>query len=201
MLAPWRFWNVRRTAAPAPTGERRGLLGRFRRNRDGATAVEFGLVGLPFFMVLFAIVETGIIFFTGGIVDRAIYNAGRQIMVGTIAKIPGPADKLAKFKTDLCGQVSWFMNCNDLILDVQAFKTYGDTDTSIPVKNGNLEMGKLPRFNPGLAGEIVLVRVYYPMKVYTSFLDGLPDLSGNRRLVMGVYAFKNEPFGKTGSGV
>ncbi|HRJ69320.1 MAG TPA: pilus assembly protein [Beijerinckiaceae bacterium] len=185
-----------------PDAIRSGAVFRFRRSRDGATAVEFGLIAMPFFMLLFAIIETGMIFFTSGVVDKAVYNAGRQIMVGAVARTPGPpAAKLTKFKTDLCNQLSWFVDCNDIVLDVQSFKTYGDVDPSIPVRNGDLDMASLPRFNPGQAGEIVLVRAYYPVKVYTSFLDGLPNLNGNRRLIMGVYSFKNEPFGKTGTGV
>lgn len=207
MVAPFKGWlsAVRRSgvaADRAAAAPKHRLLSRFRRARDGATAVEFGLIAMPFFMLLFAIIETGMLFFTAGVVDKAVYNAGRQIMVGAVARTPGPpAAKLAKFKTDLCNQLSWFMNCNDLVLDVQAFKTYGDTNLNIPVRNGDLDMASLPRFNPGNAGEIVLVRVYYPVTVYTSFLDGMPNLSGNRRLVMGVYAFKNEPFGATGTGV
>lgn len=184
------------------TGKRRWRgLRLFRRNTEGATAVEFGLLAAPFFGIIFAIIETGMIFFTTQVMERAVYNAGRTIMTGGIARTPGPpAAKLAAFKTTMCGQVNWFVNCNDLVYDIQAFATFGDVDPNLPIRNGDLDMGSLPRFNPGKAGEVVLVRVYLPTQVYTSFIDGLPNLSGNKRLVYGVYAFKNEPFGASGSG-
>jgi Flp pilus assembly protein TadG len=183
--APRRFWR----------------LGLFRRNQDGATAVEFALVAPPFLAIMFAIIETGMIYFTTQVMEKAVYNAGRTIMTGAVMRTPGPpAAKIARFKTEMCGQVSWFINCGDLVYDVQAYQTFGDTDQNLPVRDGNLDMGVLPRFNPGTAGQVVVVRVYLPVQVYTSFLDNLPNLAGNKRLVYGVYAFKNEPFGTTGTG-
>jgi Flp pilus assembly protein TadG len=37
------------------------LLKSFRRQQDGTTAIEFAMVGVPFFMLLFAIIETAMI--------------------------------------------------------------------------------------------------------------------------------------------
>src|SRR4051812_47106857 len=36
------------------------ILCRFRKNQSGATAVELGLIALPFFALLFAILETAL---------------------------------------------------------------------------------------------------------------------------------------------
>ncbi len=41
------------------------LLGRYRRDSKGATAIEFAFVALPFFALLFAIIETALVFFAG----------------------------------------------------------------------------------------------------------------------------------------
>ena len=47
----------------ASTASIRTVLRRFRRNRRGSAAVEFALVAPVFFALLFAIIETAIVFF------------------------------------------------------------------------------------------------------------------------------------------
>ena len=42
---------------------------RFRRNRRGSAAVEFALIATPFFALLFAIIETSIVFFAGQVLE------------------------------------------------------------------------------------------------------------------------------------
>ena len=46
-----------------PTASLKKTLRRFRRNRRGSAAVEFALVAPVFFALLFAIIETAIVFF------------------------------------------------------------------------------------------------------------------------------------------
>ena len=50
-------------SAPATSFKLKHLLRRFRRNQEGVIAVEMGFIALPFFALLFAIIETGIVFF------------------------------------------------------------------------------------------------------------------------------------------
>ena len=57
-------------------------VGRFIRQRDGATVVEFGLVALPFLGLLFAILQTALVFFAGQVLQTAVTNASRLIMTG-----------------------------------------------------------------------------------------------------------------------
>ena len=45
--------------------------GRFARRQDGGAAVEFGLVAAPFLALLFAIMETAIVFFAGQALETA----------------------------------------------------------------------------------------------------------------------------------
>jgi hypothetical protein len=66
---------------PAARALRRRLL-RFRRDERGATVIEFGLVALPFFGLLFAIIETALVFFAGQALETAVSNAARLIRTG-----------------------------------------------------------------------------------------------------------------------
>lgn len=59
-----------------------GKTVRFYRREDGATAVEFALLAMPFFLLLFGIIELAVIFFMQSNVQNAAYEAGRQIRTG-----------------------------------------------------------------------------------------------------------------------
>ena len=61
----------------ASTASVRKALRRFRRNRRGSAAVEFALVAPVFFALLFAIIETAIVFFAGQVLETITQNSAR----------------------------------------------------------------------------------------------------------------------------
>lgn len=171
-------------------------LGVFRRNRDGSTAVEFGMIALPFFAIVFAIAESGIAFLCGQFLDRSVEKASRSIFTGQVSQTSGgPTAQLQRFKNDVCGNITAFLDCNKLYYDVQAYQTFGNPTLPIPMNNGTLDTSMLPRFNPGAANQIVVARVYYLQPIYADLLQtGLGNMSGGNRLLVGTAVFKNEPF-------
>ena len=58
------------------------LVRRFVRQQDGAAAVEFALVAAPFLALIFAILETALVFFAGQALETAVANSSRLIMTG-----------------------------------------------------------------------------------------------------------------------
>src|SRR5216684_501290 len=67
--------GARRLAAAA-------AVRRFVRRKDGSVAVEFAMVAAPFFALLFAIMETAIVFFAGQALETAVGDSARLIMTG-----------------------------------------------------------------------------------------------------------------------
>src|SRR5262245_23107316 len=59
-----------------------GAVRRLARQQDGAAAVEFGLVAAPFLALVFAIMETAIVFFAGQALETAVADSSRLIMTG-----------------------------------------------------------------------------------------------------------------------
>ena len=57
-------------------------LSRFRRDRQGSAAIEFAFVGIPFLMMMFAIVETALMFFATQVLETATADSARLIMTG-----------------------------------------------------------------------------------------------------------------------
>lgn len=192
------------------------LFRRYQRSQDGVTAVEFALVGGPFFFVLFAMFELGIMLFAEYALAQNIESAGRLIRTGQMQNAQnGHVNTPAYFKTQICQNLSTLLDCDSkLYVDVRKFNTFGDIAGNLPspYKTGTSELDPAftggTSFDAGAAGEIVSIRVYYNWQL---FLPGLGELIGavgvglgnvseagstskNARLLTAAATFRNEPF-------
>ena len=75
---------------------------------EACAAVEFGLVALPFFALLFAIIQIGLVFFAGQALEGAVATASRMIRTGQAQQQNFDA---AKFKDQICAQIETLFNC------------------------------------------------------------------------------------------
>jgi Flp pilus assembly protein TadG len=193
------FGHAMRSGLRARFGKAARRLARWRslrrllRRQDGAAAVEFALVAAPFLALVFAIIETAVVFFAGQALETAAADSARLIMTGQ-AQTQG-FDQ-AKFKQAVCSRIYGLFNCNSgLYVDVKSYPSFASIDTSKPIdSNGNLQTANFG-YKPGGPGDIVLVRLMYEWPVYVSLLGlNLSDMSGGRRLLMSTIAFRNEPY-------
>jgi Flp pilus assembly protein TadG len=168
------------------------LARRFIRQQNGAAAVEFALVAAPFLALVFAIMETAIVFFAGQALETAAADGARLIMTGQ-AQTAG--FNQGQFKTAVCGKIYGLFNCNaGLFIDVKSYTSFSSANVSKPITNGNFDTSNFG-YSPGGPGEIVVVRLMYQWPVYVSLLGlNLGDVSGGKRLLMATYAFRNEPY-------
>jgi Flp pilus assembly protein TadG len=167
---------------------------RLVRQQDGAAAIEFGLVAAPFLALVFAIMETAIVFFAGQALETAAADSSRLIMTGQ-AQTAG-FDQ-AKFKEAVCAKIYGLFNCNaGLYIDVKKYNSFASINTSKPIdSNGNMQSGSFG-YEPGGPGDIVVVRLLYQWPVYVSLLGlNLSDMKGGKRLLVSTVAFRNEPYG------
>jgi len=171
-------------------------LGRFVAARRGATAVEFSLVALPFFMLLFGVLELGMMFMASTTIEGAVNTAARKIRTGEL-QTSGSATAAA-FKTEVCNNMSWLSSADcssKLQVDVRTFANFASINVTPPVNNGAIDTTAL-QFNPGVSCNIVLVRVFYPYTLLApTFSPGLPDLGPTQKLITAAGAFKNENWG------
>jgi Flp pilus assembly protein TadG len=166
---------------------------RFIRQQDGATTVEFALVAAPFLAMVFAIMETAVVFFAGQTLETAGADSARLIMTGQ-AQTQG-FDQ-AKFKQAVCAKIYGLFNCSaGLYVDVKNYSSFSSIPTTKPIdSSGNLQTGTFG-YAPGGPGSIVVVRLMYQWPVYVSLLGlNLSDSAGNKRLLMSTVAFRNEPY-------
>jgi len=168
----------------------------FVRSESGVTAIEFGLLAVPFFTIIGAILETSVVFLSGQVLDSAVHDASRLIRTGQVQAVGMSA---ATFKQRICDRLyGLFSNCNQLHVEVQLLTTFNATNISAPVDMTGVNRGwtRPEVFTPGVGSSIVLVQVYYKWPVILGAgnltLANLPD---GKRILGAATVFRNEPFG------
>ncbi|MCP3405108.1 TadE/TadG family type IV pilus assembly protein [Bradyrhizobium sp. CCGB01] len=191
---------------PSPASTRftlRKALRRFRRNRRGSAVVEFALVAPIFFALLFAIIETALVFLAGQVLETVTQNSARVVLTGqaqsgsvTVCAVSGVSTPCtqATFKTYVCSQIPALFDCSKLYVDVASFSSFSGVTLSTHIDgSGNFDttMG----YSPGSAGDIVVVRLFYQWPLFVTGLGyNISNLTGNKRLLVATAAFKNEPY-------
>jgi Flp pilus assembly protein TadG len=174
----------------------RGLLARWRRNADGATAIEFAMVAMPFLSLLFGIIGVGLFFFTTFTLENAVEQTARLFRTGQAQESGLTA---AQFKTKVCERVPSHIDCASKVrVNVLAF---GDT-TNMPAGslpnclNGDGTLSGSTQFNPGGPSEVIVVWVCYEWELSSKipFLN-LGNMSSGSRLIQATSVFRSEPYG------
>jgi Flp pilus assembly protein TadG len=190
-------------AAPSiPSGN---LLRRFRRNRSASAAVEFALVAPIFFGLLFAIIETAIMFFASQVLETITQDSARTLLTGQAQSsqvaacadpVTGPAAcTQATFKKYVCSQISALFSCDKLYVDVEAYPSGFSGITIGSQIDSNKNFLNTMQYNPGQPGEVVVVRLFYQWPQFVTGLGyNITNLSGNMRLLSATAVFQNEPY-------
>lgn len=166
------------------------LVRRFVRRDDGAVAVEFSLVMLPFLTLMFIIAETGLVFFAGQTLETAAADSARLIMTGQ-----ADTQKLDQttFKNAVCARIYGLFDCtNGMYVDVKAYAP-GDAISNTISYDGS---GKpVTSYQPGNPGDIVVVRLIYKWPIVVPLVQQfLSDPSTSVRTLVATIAFRNEPY-------
>ena len=181
------------------SGCQTGTPAAFLRSRDGATAVEFGLVAMPFLALLFAIVEVSLSIWTTQTLETAVATASRQIYTGQFQTAAAnqnltSAQLQAKFKTLVCSNVTSLFDCNALVtVDVRPVSAYSQAGYSSPINNGQFDSSSYGYQSSGGA-QITLVRAAMQYPSVTSFLAPTTALANGSKLIMATAVFRTEPF-------
>lgn len=167
------------------------LLRRFVRKKDGSAAVEFSLIAAPFIALLFAIIETAMVFFAGQTLEAAAADSARLIMTGE-AQTKGFSQ--SAFKTEVCKRIYGLFDCaGGVYVDVKSYSSFTAINTASPVSNGTFNTSM--SYNPGTVGDIVVVSLYYQWPIYVSMLgNNLDNLNGGKRLLAATSVFRVEPY-------
>jgi Flp pilus assembly protein TadG len=157
----------------------------FVKDRRGATAVEFALVAGPFLGLLAALIQTFLLFFAQQLLESVVQQSSRQILTGQVQSQQLTKDQ---FHQVVCNQVAILFSCGGLMVDVQVVTSLSSAGTSAPTLtyNGQGQVSNIWQFNPGNAGDTVIVKVMYLWPIFMFS-------SQSSQLIMATAAFQNEP--------
>ncbi|WP_013501443.1 TadE/TadG family type IV pilus assembly protein [Rhodopseudomonas palustris] len=167
------------------------LARRFRRDRRGATAVEFAMVAPIFFALLFAIIEISMIFFAGQVLETAVQDSSRLILTRQAQE---SAMNQEGFKTEVCNRVKALLDCGVVRVDVQNYGSdFSNVSLVTPIDNDKNFIDNM-KYDIGGPGDIIVVRVFYQWPLFVTRLGFDPsNLAGGKRLLTATAAFRNEP--------
>ena len=173
-----------------------------KRANSGSAAIEFAIVAPVFLLMMFAILETSMVFFANMTLDNAVLTTGRLIRTG---QQQSQNKTQTDFRTAVCDEIKALLSCDaqHLFVDVRAFTNFNGTNFPPALDGqGNLNPN-LNSYQPGGSSQtpgqnpIVSVRVLYKWKLYTpmfsTYFENMGTGSGTRLLAFSA-AFKNEPY-------
>src|SRR5665213_2118145 len=132
-IIPARPGDSSMPSLAASTASARNTLRRFRRNRRGSAAIEFALVAPVFFALLFAIIETAIMFFATQVLETMTQDSARAILTGQAQSggvsicqaggVSAPCTQ-ATFTNYVCSQIPALFTCAGLYVDVESYSSF-----------------------------------------------------------------------------
>lgn len=167
---------------------------RYASDRRGAAAVEFAMVAIPFFLLIFGLLEVCLIFLVSTVLEHAVADASRQIRTGQ-AQESGFNEM--NFRESVCDSFFGLLDCDEkLHIDVKSLDEFGAANFERPLDlDGNFDDGDFA-YEPGGPNDIVAVRVFYEWRLMTPFITApLSNMTGSKYLVQANAVFRNEPFG------
>ncbi len=168
------------------------FLSRFKRAKGGVAAIEFVMVALPFFLLLYAIFDVALIFFASTTLENGLVAAARQIRTGQAQAANMTA---AQFRTLVCNEISMLLSCDARLgLDVRKYSGFSNVQFPAALDDSGNMTGNLT-FDPGTAGDVVVVRAFYTWPMLTPTVGmQFANMAGGHRLLEATIAFRNEPF-------
>ena len=175
---------------------------RLRGDRTGTTAVEFGLLIVPFMLTLLGAFEVGYTFFMMSALDSAVRGSARAVMTGAVSTAGMSA---STFRTSVvCPKLPSNFSCSDVFVNVTivpatstktGYYSYVNTAQSgllVPALDATQNT-----FCPGSGGQYVVVQILYPASYFTRlFAGGSSTVYKNKsvNVLMSTATFRAEPY-------
>jgi Flp pilus assembly protein TadG len=178
---------------------RRNRVSAFVRDSEGATAVEFALIAVPFLAVVAGLIQVFLLFFAQSMLENAVRASARQILTGQVqtqdASLSSAA-AMAAFHQTVCNNANVLFTCTGLMVDVRVASNWSSSNVAMPALtyDGSGNVNNSWQFNPGNAGDIVVVRLMYLWPIFFGSLGfNWANQANGSREIMASAAFQNEP--------
>ena len=175
---------------------------KLRGDRTGTTAVEFGLLIVPFMLTLLGVFEVGYTFFMMSALDSAARGSARAVMTGAVSTAGMTA---SQFRTTIvCPKLPANFACADVFMNISVvpatstqtgYYSYVNTAKSalvVPPLDVTQNV-----FCPGSGGQYVVVQILYPASYFTMLFAGSSSVTYKGKKVnvlMSTATFRAEPY-------
>ncbi|MCO5146234.1 MAG: pilus assembly protein [Aquamicrobium sp.] len=170
--------------------------GRFAGNADGAVAIEFAALIIPFCLLVFAILESCISFAAQQVLSNATDDVARQFRTGQIRQADLESDPFL-VRNQICGKLEMLVasGCPELEVDLKSYVTFKEAaDKRIAFKNNDIDTEGFD-IVPGPSGSKNQLRVFYRWPVMTDFMrKSMSNLRDGKTLLYATVTWQNEPF-------
>lgn len=168
------------------------------RDERGVTAVEFGLVGVPFILLIGAIIEASMLLLAQIAFDNAVDRAGRTVFTGVYLEGAGSVGAATRLVNEICKTALLFNCSTDKVkIEMTTAPTFTEQSASAPydAKTGTISSSFGDQFKCPKGNEIVTIRAAAVLPRYFSIpsLTAAP-LPNNEQLIMSTVIFRAEPF-------
>lgn len=151
------------------------------------------MVAAPFFFMLFAILELGLIFLTSSVLENALHDSARLVRTGQ-ADMRGISE--SQFEADLCERMSVFQNdcAAKTSIDVREIPQFRNITPPDPTSGAAFDDSGL-EYLTGQPGSLMLIRVWYKYTIVTPFMSqALTRTDDGGAMITAATSFRNEPY-------
>jgi Flp pilus assembly protein TadG len=171
---------------------------RWRRDEDGATAIEFAIVATPFLMFIFGLIGVAFYFFIMSSVEKGMDQSSRLIRTGQAVTNKTTVDQ---FKQSICDGAGTWIRCSNLQVFVNRFADWASVTPQPCVDaNGVVTTNTAPGTDliatySGTASDIVIVTACYKW-TFTAKLPffHLGNMADKSMMMQTATVFRSEPY-------
>lgn len=166
------------------------VINRFKKDEDGVTAVEFAIVSGPFFLLVFAIIESSLLFFANQYLETVVDDIARLYRTGQVANI----STAAKLKAEMCQRIKGLFDCNNIFINLDTANKFIDlpppptaSNTANVNSDGKFEPSE--RFDPNICPtQIIQFTASYEWPIYANYSAPLVSEGLNNNALISVTA-------------
>ncbi|MEZ5799398.1 MAG: TadE/TadG family type IV pilus assembly protein [Nitratireductor sp.] len=166
------------------------IVRRFRKDKEGTTAIEFAMLAFPFFLLLFGIIECSLLFFAGQMMESAVDDVGRKVRTGQLNNTMTEQ----QFKDEICAATALLFKCNKISVDLKVAAKFDDLDEPPLPDNGVVDHSAYT-FEAPCPEEIAMITVGYEWPVFTNYVaQHVSNLNSGNALINAIAVFRTEPY-------
>ena len=132
----------------------------FIRDRLGAAAVDFAVIGGIVLVLMLGLIDVGLLLFNDANLHGTAQRAARALR---IARQVSPDAQAAAFRSELCNGLI-IIDCNDVEVDVRVFADLASAGDLATIEEGSIVN---PRFDTVVPSGLIFVTILYRHQLST----------------------------------